>query len=173
MTAIKQLFPDLAYKDISTFTLNTRISAPVIAGSFTFDDAVGLAIRSMSKRAYIIDSISFSSNVNSLDFTEALDPTVNNGFFSLNVVKGDSAERISKTPLDFTGLNQNVPLNLLYTSQERSGADLKQDINFQLRGQALQTPALVAKGISQLDIYISTIVYEVGKAEWLMKNWTA
>jgi hypothetical protein len=154
MASLWQRFPGL--KDVSSkidvYPIKATFTAQLIAGRYVFDKAVQRVsiLKLPQGRMGVIDGISFVSNIDQLIFSNAIDPSVNDGFFKMNVIRKGNNHPINLAPFMFASFSQGETFTSNFTATAvQNGLE---EIELELDGALLQTSEITALGKLQITI---------------------
>ncbi len=148
---IFQLFPGVqnAIERIEARPARATFTAPLVGGKFVFDftnQIFSLAQNQMG----VVAGVSLAANIDQLAFSNAIDPTVNQGCFNLALFRNANKTMVNKSPFFFSSFGQGSAFSaLMFATGTNNG---REDFNLRLQGSLLQTPALVSAGVSSVSI---------------------
>ena len=181
MSSILDKFPGLTYNDIRVVPYEARFNATVgavTAGKFTWSVANGnsdsFAHKAFGGNYYYIDNVTFTSDINQLLFSNALDNSFQEGFFNLTVLKRLENTPANQSLIKFASFQENMPLGLSYGTQKTYldqviQAPTAEQIDFRVTGQLIQTNDIVLLGKTEIDIYVNCVIYEIMNQAWVSK----
>jgi len=160
-------FPGVPFKAVRTDPRSVSWNTPLSFGTFVFFNTQIPLHETVQGHVYLIQDINISCNVSQLDFTQALNPAINQGRFSIDIIRTlDNNRKETADSFNFSQFTQTRRLTLAYEA-----IDEDETINLQLNGSLLQTASIVAQGITTLNIFMDLTLYEINDPEWKIKNY--
>lgn len=158
--SIYALFPQLANRPQAVEPKPRRASftAPLAAGLFTFDVTTSIGKLNHDTKA-IICGIDFAANIDQLEFSDALDPAFQDGFFRLDLVGGGNLHQINSAPFSFSAFGQGQNFIQEYTATGIE--DLQEEFFLRLRGRLRQTLRLLDTGKTSVTITAQLNQFEI------------
>lgn len=149
MSTLWQKFPGVqrVRERVDIQPIKAKFEAVLAGGQYLFNSQV-LALSLPQNRMGVIDGISFSSNIDQLIFSNAIDPTVNDGFFKLNLIRAGNKSRVNMAPFLFAAFSQGT--EFLGNFSPTGTVNGREDFYFDLSGALVQTPEL--SGVSKISI---------------------
>jgi hypothetical protein len=152
MASLWQRFPgvkDVASR-IDVYPLRASFQAPLTLGKFRFNKIRIPLLKLPQGRLGVIDGISFVSNIDTLIFSNAIDPSINDGFFKMNVIRSGNDHAINLSPFYFSSFAQGES----FTSNFKPTAVVNglEMIELELDGGLLQTAEIATLGKSVITI---------------------
>jgi hypothetical protein len=150
MSTIWQKFPGIKNlrERVDTQPIKAKFEAALAGGKYLFNSSV-LALTLPHNRMGVLDGISFSSNIDQLTFSNAIDPAVNDGFFQLNLVRAGNGSRVNLAPFMFAAFSQGT--EFIANFEPTGTKDGRENFNWNLTGSLLQTAAL--SGVQKISIF--------------------
>lgn len=155
----------LPYSQSRPLILAGRLTAPLVAGAYTWDGLAFDASPRVDLKAaylYILTSISFAADLDQSNYSDAIDPTYTTAPIpSFRMTQGGGASILADAvpaPFYFSDLG--------VCSHFMPAVD-RNRIQFSAQGRLVQTPELVGK--ASISLSVSCIVYEVADLNWIRK----
>lgn len=172
--SIKSLFPGLPLHAVRPYPFYAVFEAELLAGFYTWNNLVSLCHEAQVNDVFYIQSLRFSANIKSEDFTNALDQSYNSGKFDLQILQQFAARPITQNPISFSQFSDSWPVDLAYKCQNSEAAkgknQGKERVNFSLTGRLLQTPELIVDGKDTIRIVISGMAYRITDQNWIKEE---
>lgn len=155
----------LPYSQSRPLILAGRLTAPIVAGAYTWDgSAFDASPRADLKAAYlyIVTSISFAADLDAANYADAIDSTYTRSPIpSFRMMQGGGASVLpDAVPVPFYFSDLGV-------CQAFQPATDQNRVQFSAQGRLIQTPQLVGK--ASVSLSVSCIVYEVSDLNWIRK----
>jgi len=173
-------FPGLNYSDIRIVPFQSSFTATVgnsVPGKFTWSIPLGNADKyahEMYKGHYFhIDTYTLSASIDSNLFSNALDPTYQDGYFQLSIMKHYENVPANQSLINIAVFKDDTPLSLSYGSQKtfpiagNASQVQPEEAWFRLTGQLIQTADLTAAGVNTVTIFVSCVIYEIINQAWI------
>ena len=161
MSTIWQKFPHLdnPLEQALVYPVAVSFTAALFGGKFLFPKILQSGFLGSSGEIFVMDGISLAANIDQLTFSAALDPNYNNGFFSLDIVRGGNKSAVGLAPFRFSAFGQGSEFaaNWRATATENN----QEKFFFQLDGGLIQTPELITLGVSQIQISVCANIYRI------------
>ena len=158
--SIYSLFPHLANKPqaVEPKPRRASFSATLWSGLFTFDVMSSIGKLNHDTKA-IICGIDFAATIYQLEFSDALDPAFQDGFFRLDLVGGGNLHQINSAPFSFSAFGQGQNFIQEYTATGIE--DLQEEFFLRLRGRLRQTLRLLETGKTSVTITAQLNQFEI------------
>jgi len=161
MSTIFQAFPGLPNVETAAqvFPVAVRFTAPLVGGFFEFNQIENFAFQGQNGEKFALDGLTLAANIDTLTFSNAVDPAYNNGFFALDVLRAGNRHACTMAPFKFTAFNQGTEYNANWepTATTNNG----ENFLFRLNGRLVQTPALIAAGLVSVSIIVTANIYRI------------
>ena len=148
MSTLWQKFPGVSdiEKKVVTYPVAARFTAPLVAGKFVYNRLTVPAFSASAGEMLVLDGVVLAGNIDQLIFANAIDPTSNDGFFSLDIVRRGNNHPVTLQPFKFGAFSQGgeFSVNWAPTATEKG----TEQFDFVLSGGLIQTPEIVALGKS-------------------------
>ena len=154
----RALFPNVNPQAITVLPTKASFVGTLAAGRFDFDQVVSIGKLNDNTSA-IIAGVDFSANIDQLDFSDALNPAVNGGFFRLDLLAGGNGHQVNLQPFYFTAFGQGNGFMTEYAAT--AATDQQEEIFLRLRGSLIQTPRLLSSGKSSITIGVTLNQYNI------------
>lgn len=153
MPTIQQLFPGLPGSSFLPYPCGATFSAPLTAGRFVFSKVRAPIHYLTSSEIGIVSDVSFVSNVDALQFSRAVDKSVNGGYFTLNIVGGGNGNPVNLAPFKFANFAQASGFVAQFAASAVENA--REEFFLELDGALIQTPEIVAAGLVSVSLFAS------------------
>ena len=162
MASIWQLFPNVpnVEKKVQVYPLKGSFVAPLIGGKFTFEEAVQrVDLKEIFQgRKGMIAGVSFVSNIDQLIFSNAIDPSRNDGFFKMNVIASGNNHPVNLSPFYFASFAQADQFTSLFVpTATKKGSEM---FVLSIDGALIQTPEIIALGKAEISLQAIINYYE-------------
>lgn len=155
---VRALFPNIPPQAITVLPTKASFTAPLVAGKFAFDQTVSIGLLNDNTTA-IIAGVEFSANIDQLDFNDALDSSVQGGFFRLDLLAGGNGHQVNLQPFLFSAFGQGGGFMTEYAAT--AATDQQEEMFLRLRGSILQTPRILTLAKSAIVIQVTLNQYNI------------
>jgi hypothetical protein len=155
---VRALFPNIPPQAITVLPTKASFTAPLVAGKFSFDQTVSIGLLN-DKTTAIIAGVEFSANIDQLDFNDALDSSVQGGFFRLDLLAGGNGHQVNLQPFLFSAFGQGGGFMTEYAAT--AATDQQEEMFLRLRGSILQTPRILTLAKSAIVIQVTLNQYNI------------
>ena len=161
MPTIFQKFPTIKnpLEKVLVYPVAVQFLALLTGAAFVFPKVREFAFTGNSGEIFVLDGVTMAANIDQLNFSQAIDPAYNNGFFSLDVVRAGNGTTVGLAPFRFSAFNQGAEFSVNWRPTATENNEEK--FLFQLDGSLLQTPELITLGVTQVQISISANIYRI------------
>lgn len=168
MPTLQEQFPGIPSHKFSIYPVGTKFSTGLTAGKFVFENLIMPLQELPNSQGAILSNMSLTANINSLTFSNAIDPDVNNGFFLLNVIRAGNANPINLAPFRFSSFEDasNFISQFLPNATEKGS----EQILLSISGTLIQTQELIDLGIEEISIMSRLNVYRTTAREIFNKQ---
>jgi hypothetical protein len=162
MSTLFEKFPGVpdVWKKVLIYPVAVRFTALLAAGKFTFPKVTLDAFTGNAGEIFVLDGVTLAGDLDALTFSNAINPAFNAGFFSLQIIRAGNGHPVTLAPFRFSAYNQGETFaaNFAPTATQ----DNKETFQFQLDGELLQTPEIVALGKTEISL---TLVANIFRAK--------
>lgn len=155
---VRALFPGINPQAVTVLPTKASFTALLVAGKFVFDQTVSIGKLNDNTTA-IIAGVEFSANIDQLDFSDALDPAANGGFFRLDLLAGGNGHQVNLQPFLFSAFGQGGGFMTEYSAT--AATDQQEEMFLRLRGSLIQTTRLLASGKTSITITTTLNQYNI------------
>lgn len=151
MPTIQQLFPGIPGSSFLPYPVGATFTAALAAGRFVFSKVRAPIHYLTQSEIGIVSDVIFTSNIDALTFSRAIDPAVNGGYFNLNIIEGGNGNPVNMAPFKFSSFAQAS--GFVAQFQPSAVVNGKQEYFLELDGALIQTPELIAAGIASVSLF--------------------
>ena len=155
----------LPYSQARPLILAGRLTAPVVAGSYTWDGAPFNAVPAASLRAeylYILASVSIAADLDGSDFSAAIDTTYSASPIPTVRILQRFGQSILPDGIPVPAYFSDLGILFPFMPREQNNG-----IQFSALGRLTQTPALIGK--PSVSLAVSALLYEVADPVWIRR----
>lgn len=161
MSTLWQKFPNIKnpLEKVLVYPVAVQFLATLVSSYFLFNRVKIPAFKGNAGEVFVLDGVTLAANIDQLTFSNAIEPTYNDGFFSLDIVRGGNNTAVGLAPFRFSAFNQGTEFaaNFRATGTEKN----EENFFFQLDGSLKQTAGLLALGVTQVQISITANIYRI------------
>lgn len=161
-----QYFNDLKISAQNILNVSCKFVGNLLGGSYVFNNVQSNLFTPKIGSLYIVENVSFSADINQLIFSDAIDQSVNNGFFIISIRKTSDNSGIERLPLQFASYKENRPMALHWINNRQN--DL---IYCNINGALIQTPDLIAMGRLSVTITTDFVIREIDNRDFIAKHY--
>ena len=161
MSTLFQKFPQFKnpLQQVLVYPVAVQFKADLIGGRFDFKQVTQPAFTGNSGEIFVLDGVTMAASIDQLNFSQAIDIQYNNGFFSLDIIRGGNRTAVGLAPFRFSAFNQGSEFSANWRPSATENNEEK--FIFQMDGALVQTPELIALGVSQIGISVSANIYRI------------
>ena len=161
MATLWQLFPGIRKPEnkVQIFPAAVSIMANLGAGKYDFTGKTAFGFKANSGDMCVIDGVTMSANVPASVFSSAIDPAIDSGFVSLDIVRAGNGHSCTLAPFRFATFEQSLPFSA--TFEATATENNEEEFFFKVGGALLQTAELIA--VSSIEIKIIANIYRMKK----------
>lgn len=151
MPTIQQLFPGIPGSSFMPYPCGATFSADLAAGRFVFDKVRAPIHYLTASEIGIVSDVVFTSNVDSLAFSRAIDPNVNGGYFNLNIIAAGNGNPVNLAPFKFANFAQAS--GFVSQFQPSATTNGKEEFFLEVSGALIQTAEIIAAGLTRVSLF--------------------
>jgi hypothetical protein len=161
MSTLFQKFPGLqnVQQKVKVYPVAVKFTAPLLAGRFEWNKVLKFAFIGNSGERFILDGVNLSATIDQLNFSNAIDPAVNNGFMLLDIIRDGNNKTVTLAPFAFSAFNEGAEFSADFSPT--ATVNNQENFSFQLRGALIQTPGIIDLGVDEITILLTGNIYRI------------
>ena len=153
MPTIQQLFPGIEGSSFLPYPVGATFTAPLSGGRFVFSKVRAPIHRLTASEIGIVSDVHFTSNVDELNFSRAIDPSVNGGYINMNIVAGGNGNPVNMAPFKFSSFAQASGFVAQFAASSTNNG--QEDYFLEIDGALIQTNEIIALGMTSISLFAS------------------